>query len=401
MKEIKDIVQAFDTAQKEGKQAALATVIKVQGSSYRQPGARMLIIEDGQLTGAISGGCLEGDALRKAQLVMLQQKPKLVKYDTMDEDDAALGVGLGCNGIIHVLIEPISPEESYHPLLLLKTFLSKRQSAVLLTLFSLSNPKAPEAGTCLLLTQNGILQGHPPHYDLQQSLLTDADKALRTKTSAIKNYRGGLSAFVEVLQPAVSLVIVGAGNDAIPLMELAAVLGWQTTIVDGRAHYATKARFSAAKEILITKAEEALPQLSPDERTIVVLMTHNYHYDLTLLRDLLPLELPYIGVLGPKKKLNRMLEELDKEGIKLDNHQLDAIYGPVGLDIGAESPEEIALSIVSEIKAVLSGKRGISLREKAGPIHDTDSDGSPRDTENAPGMEKVIQKAPKYHSCSL
>ena len=401
MTEIQDIVLAFEEAQKEGKKVALATVLKVQGSSYRQAGARMLITEDGQLTGAISGGCLEGDALRKAQLVMLQQKPKLVKYDTMDEDDAALGVGLGCNGIIHVLIEPISPKAPHHPLLLLKNFLSKRQSAVLLTLFSLSNPKAPEAGTCLLLTENGSLHGPSSGDELEQSLLTDAEKALQTKTSAIKNYPGGLSAFVEVLQPAVSLIIVGAGNDAIPLMKLATVLGWQSTVVDGRAHYATKARFPAAKEILITKAEEALAQLKPDERTVFVLITHNYYYDLTLLRNLLHLPLPYIGVLGPKKKLNRMLEELEKEGQQVDKHQLSKIYGPVGLDIGAESPEEIALSIVSEVQAVLAGKKGTSLREKTGPIHADASDKPVRQAEVLSSANKVAREAQNYHSCSL
>src|SRR5215813_8195279 len=139
MKEIRDIVAAFDKAQQQGKQTALATVVHVQGSSYRQPGARMLITEDGQLTGAISGGCLEGDALRKALLVMTQQQPMLVTYDTSDEDDAKLGLGLGCEGIIHIVIEPVLPNDAANPIQLLKMISAHRQQAVLVMLFSLHN----------------------------------------------------------------------------------------------------------------------------------------------------------------------------------------------------------------------------------------------------------------------
>src|ERR1700712_4135252 len=127
MKEVQDIVKAYNQAQRQGIQSALVTVVLVEGSAYRRAGARMLITEDGQLTGAISGGCLEGDALRKARLVMAQQQPMLVTYDTMDDDDAKLGVGLGCNGIIHILIEPIHPDSKNNPIALLSIALSKRQ----------------------------------------------------------------------------------------------------------------------------------------------------------------------------------------------------------------------------------------------------------------------------------
>src|SRR5688572_12715879 len=160
MKEIKDIIQSFDEAQKQGKQTALATVVHVDGSSYRRPGARMLITEEGQLTGAISGGCLEGDALRKALLVMSQQRSMLVTYDTMDEDDAILGIGLGCNGIIQVLIEPINTADPNNPIRFLKTIAERRQKAVLVTLFSLKDKKDPQPGTCLLLRENEQAEGN-------------------------------------------------------------------------------------------------------------------------------------------------------------------------------------------------------------------------------------------------
>src|ERR1700759_3473093 len=131
MKEIIDIITAYDVAVKHKKKTALATVVLVEGSAYRRAGARMLVTEDGELTGAISGGCLEGDALRKARLAMAQQQPILVTYDTTDDDDAKLGVGLGCNGIIHILIEPIHPENNNNPIQLLKSISAKRQNAVL------------------------------------------------------------------------------------------------------------------------------------------------------------------------------------------------------------------------------------------------------------------------------
>src|SRR5213075_2189934 len=150
MKEIRDIIKMYDVAQKLGKQTALATVVHVEGSSYRRPGARMLIEDDGQLTGAISGGCLEGDALRKALLVMSEKRSKLVTYDTMDDDDAKFGVGLGCNGIIQVLIEPIDETSVNNPIKFLKAVNEKRQQSILVTLFSLQDKKSPQYGTCLL-----------------------------------------------------------------------------------------------------------------------------------------------------------------------------------------------------------------------------------------------------------
>lgn len=375
MKEIQDIVYAYDKAVKAGKHTALATVVQLEGSAYRRPGARMLVTDDGQLTGAISGGCLEGDALRKARLAMVQQEPMLVTYDTTDDDDAKLGVGLGCNGIIQILIEPIDPALPENPIELLKNYLDKRQKAVLVTLFSLQDKKAKQAGTRLLLTENKQSIGSYPENDLQNQLLADAAETLQTHTSQLKDYQQEsikMTAFLEFLKPCVSLVIIGAGNDAIPLAQMATVLGWQVTVADGRANYATHARFPMAKQVLVAKPDELLPQLEIDAQTVVVLMTHNYNYDFAMLRQLLPLPIPYVGALGPKKKLQRMLGELKEDGFEPDKQQLQKVFGPTGIDLGAETSEEIALSIVAEIKAVLAGKQVNSLRDNAGAIHQRD-----------------------------
>ncbi|MBB6128911.1 XdhC family protein [Mucilaginibacter lappiensis] len=375
MKELQDIVQAFDRAHQTGKQTALATVVHVEGSSYRRAGARMLITEDGQLTGAISGGCLEGDALRKARLVMAQNKPMLVTYDTTDDDDAKFGVGLGCNGIIHILIEPISATKQDNPIQLFKLFLSRREPVVLITIFTMNDKQALQPGTCLLLTQEGNIKGIFPDDTIKDILLADANDVLINGNSVTKTYVYGdkFTCFIELLQPTVSLVIFGAGNDAIPLVQLASVMGWHIYMVDGRSNYAIPERFPLAKKIITAKPENALSQITIDERTVIILMTHNYNYDLAVLKQLLPLQLPYVGALGPKKRLHRMLDELKNEGMEITDEHLTSIYGPAGLDIGSENADEIALSIIAEMQAVLKNRTGTSLRYK-NTIHNRHSE---------------------------
>ena len=369
MKEIKDIIRSFDEAQQQGKQTALATVVHLDGSSYRRPGARMLITDEGQLTGAISGGCLEGDALRKALLVMSQQRSMLVTYDTMDEDDAKFGIGLGCNGIIQVLIEPINPGEPDNPIQLLRIVAEKREKAVVVTLFSLENKKDTQPGTRLLLKENYQQERNTP---LKEILVKDGMKTLREGRSVFRTYQTesqNLTAFIELVEPAVSLIAIGAGNDVVPLIAMAEILGWETTVIDGRPAYAKKERFVPSCQVLVSKPENVISQIEIDNRTVFVLMTHNYNYDKAMLHQLLIKNVIYVGMLGPKKKLDRILGELRDQGASFTEEQLASVHSPVGLDIGAETSEEIALSILSEIKAVLSGKQGLSLHSNTGSIH--------------------------------
>lgn len=366
MKEIKDIVQAWHTAQLQGLQTALATVVGVEGSSYRQPGARMLITENGQLTGAISGGCLEGDALRKALLVITKQQAAIVTYDTNDEDDAKFGLGLGCNGIIHILIEPIISTDESNPVKMLEAAMQQRKTSVIATVFSLEDRKALQPGTCLFLQEEKEMKNS--RRGIEEPLLADSKAALQNGFSATKQYNH-YTAFIEVLQPAIQIVIAGGGNDVMPVVKMAAIVGWETIVADGRSNYATQQRFPAAGCTLMAKPEALMQQIQPDAQTAVLLMTHNYNYDLAMLRMLLPLQLPYIGLLGPKKKKQRLLDELTSEGMHLTEEMLKCLYGPVGLDIGAETAEEIALSIIAEIQAVFKGKNGKMLREKTVPIH--------------------------------
>lgn len=373
MKEIKAILKAYDQAVENKEQTALATVVKVDGSSYRQPGARMLVTENGELTGAVSGGCLEGDALKKAQMVIFQQKAMLVTYDTTDEDDAKFGVGLGCNGIIHILIEPIIETVANNPIVLLKACLKNRAYKVLVTLFDSKNKRTGQPGTITLNQEEDLSSNNTfkeLSSDIRESVLKESKTVLSTHKSVILPINdSGMHAFVESIAPAIKLNILGAGNDVIPLVKMAAVMGWEITIADGRSELVNRNRFPEADELLIGKADEIVGLLKQDKKTAVLLMTHNFNYDMAILKGLYPYKLPYFGVLGPKKKLIKLKEQLIKTGINLDKKGAEVVFGPMGLDIGAESPEEIALSIIAEIKAVIANCKVDHLKLKNGPIH--------------------------------
>ncbi len=368
MKELQSIIKAYEKSKSLNQKIALATVVKVDGSAYRRPGARMLVTEDGELTGAISGGCLEGDALRKAQAVIFQQKSMLVTYDTTDEDDQKFGIGLGCNGIIQVLIEPIDPDNKLNPVELLKIALENRIPGVLITIFSLKHSRAEQVGTKVLWKEEQAI-GKPEslNSNLWESIQSELAN-LDFTNSTIKSYPelDEISVFYESIKPVVRILLFGAGNDTIAVAKMADLLGWELVLIDGRKTHATEKRFPTAQEIVISSADDAVAQLESDSNTVALLMTHNFEYEVVVLEHLLPLQLSYIGILGPKKKGLKLIERLELKGIQIPTSN---IYSPMGLDIGAEGSEEIALSALAEIKAVLSKKQPIFLREKDGPIH--------------------------------
>ena len=369
MKELSLIIQAYNQAKQTNDKMALATVVQVDGSAYRRPGARMLVTENGALTGAISGGCLEGDALRKAQNVIFQHKAMLVTYDTTDEDDQKFGVGLGCNGIIHVLIEPIDISDPYNPVELLIQTTSERQSAKIFTFFSLKHSKKEQIGTKLVSKgPSPIVSPSFANLPLLKSFIEKGSYISENLTSKIYFLAENdeTSVFEDVIKPTLKLFLFGAGNDTQPVAAMADLLGWEVVLIDGRKHLATPQRFPQVKEFILGPAEEVVGKLEMDNFSVALLMTHNFEYEAVVLAHLATLEIPYIGILGPKKKTQKLLDRLSAKGI---SPMLDNIYGPIGLNIGAEGSEEIALSILAEIKAVLNKKEPYSLREKSGPIH--------------------------------
>lgn len=371
-KELHAIIEAFAKIKEDGKTAALATVVKVKGSTYRQPGARMLITPNGQMVGAISGGCLENDVFERAQKVMVSGESALVTYDTTSNEDIVWGLGLGCNGVVQVLIEPLDHRAEPNYISFLAECLSRCDTGVVATVFHTEGEIASKIGSRMMLGQDGKAISDIKDIDLDRIVIKDACEALCDGRSKVKEYQllsGKAEVLIEAIQPPVMLVILGAGNDAIPVVCFAKELGWHVTVVDSRPAYATLERFPLADVIALSRPETAYEYVHLNARTAVVVMTHNYLHDLTLLKTLMPFPLRYLGILGPKSRTKRLLQKLMDEGVSIAEKNLNHLYSPIGLDIGTDTPEEIALSIVAEIKAVLADRSGGSLRERKGPIH--------------------------------
>lgn len=372
MSELQRLLSAYDRQRNTKNQCALATVTKVEGSSYRRPGARMLVTDDGQLTGSISGGCLEGDALRRARRVMLTGKSEIIVYDSTDiEEDLQHGAQLGCEGTIQILLEPVDYQDLNNPVELLRKTSRQDHPVVLITILSAKNSIGNLSGKRVLVNQNQQAIDLTGEASADGLILNDALQALSSGQSITQNYHIGeenARLFLEVIFPAPQLTIYGAGNDAQPLMRMAVGLGWRVHIVDGRAPQATAQRFPEAESVAVVKLAELENQkFFPG---YAVLMSHNYHYDFAVLQQLIAYQpVSYIGVLGPKKKTDRLLDDLQKTGFVPNNEGHERLYGPVGLNIGAETAEEIAVAIMAELLAVKHQCKAGFLRELDGPIH--------------------------------
>lgn len=375
MKELSRIVDAYDQIADSQQKAALATVVKVEGSSYRRAGARMLMTDDGRWTGAISGGCLEGDALRKARQAILQNKPSVVTYDTMtDENASRLGVGLGCNGIIDVLIEPMDYLHAQMDLMdVFRNFLKDRKRAAIATVFNVEESMQEGIGQRLIVDSKARELGNMELTLLKEQLRPDLLSALESGQTLNKIYsleKGRVEVSIEILHPSIELIIFGGGYDAAPVVKLGDALGWQVTVTDDCIAHTGSKRFPGACQVLHAPRENVVEKLSITPYTYAVLMSHNYEYDIAVLPHLLASDVQYIGILGPKKRYLKMLDELANKGAVVSEVDQQRIHSPVGLDIGAETPDEIALSIISEIQAVHQGRKGGLLKEKKGYIHE-------------------------------
>jgi len=331
MKELPQILNALNRVPPGG--AVLATLVKVEGSSYRRPGARLLLLADGRHMGSISGGCLEDDVITHAREVLANGMAKTITYDTTTENDLVWGVGLGCHGVVHVLIEKL-PSQPVWADALRENF--RRRMATELAIVW----RGP-AGTPLGTHLANALPALPPTTEV----------------------------FRQIVSPPVALVIFGAGDDAQPLVRFAKELGWQVTIVDPRPAFATSKRFPKADTIIITRPDETPARLALGTDTLTVIMTHHYHHDLPLLRALLPRPLAYLGLLGPKKRAEKILSDLAADGLAITPAMRTRLHAPVGLDLGADHPGEVALAILAEMKATLAGRDARPLRERGRPIH--------------------------------
>ncbi|MBR8837504.1 MAG: XdhC family protein [Stigonema ocellatum SAG 48.90 = DSM 106950] len=374
MNELQAILAAFESSQKSGETTFLATVVNTQGSTYRRPGAKMLMTATGEIVGTISAGCLENDVFEHTRQCMVDGKPIVVTYDNTASEDILWGFGLGCNGIVQVLIERLETKSTPNLMTFMQECLNNKHLGIIATVFAKDGAVDIKLGSRLLLYPNGKIITDIEDANLTQFLTADAEAAFVNQKSRVKNYQlpfGSAFVFIEVIQPPTPLVIFGAGHDAVPVAQFAEALGWQVTIVDCRASEATKARFSRNCDVILSRREIVHKQVFIDTNTVAVVMTHNYLDDLEILKTLLPSPARYIGVLGPKHRTEKLLQDLHREGIVCTPEQLGRLHSPVGIDIGADTPAEIAIAIIAEIQAVLKNHNGGFLRNRNQPIHNT------------------------------
>lgn len=312
--------------------AVLATLVRVEGSSYRRPGARLLITGAGERLGAISGGCLEEDLVERARGVLARGIPEAVTYDTTAENDLVWGVGLGCHGVVRVLLERITA------------------------------PPTWAAALCAATAGRRTVRLRVRH---------DGPDSLRwgTRLASAKEDPAEAGEWEQLVPPPAALFILGAGEDARPVASLARTLGWHVTVADPRPAFATRARFPAADNVVTAPAAELVARLDPGPDALVVVMTHHYVHDRPLLGALLGRPLAYVGLLGPRRRAERILADLAATAPAAAAELGRRLRAPVGLDLGADGPEQVALAILAEMQAVLGGRDGWPLREREGPIH--------------------------------
>lgn len=368
MKEIRQIVEAYGQIDFTKNSAALATVARVEGSSYRRTGARMLVLDNGVYLGGISGGCLEGDALRRARKALAARRPSVVTYDTTREDHDQIGVGLGCNGIIDVLFTPLDPADPANPVALLRERAYDRRLALLATLTGVDTRSEALGRTCLYESPDQWRRDFPLP-DLADAVLTDVLHGLESGQTRTRLYPatdgGEVQICLEVLTPATQLVLYGANYDIYPLARIGRELGWDVVVVANPLKVDKSLAGLGARVLHPNGAEQ--PDL--DSHTAIVLMAHDYKTDFRNLQRLLASPVRYLGLLGPRKRYLKMLDELCEAGLTAPETVRDQVYAPAGLDIGALSPEEIALSIAAEICACFNRRTGASLRLRKTAIH--------------------------------
>ncbi len=357
---------------------ALVTITRTTGSVYRREGAKMVCRPDGELVGSISGGCLESDVYEVSVGVVEQGRPEMVTYDTNAENENVWGLGLGCNGTVEVLVEPLAwwrtPTGRATFDAVTAHVDAGRRCGIATVLSADGTP--PDAMHRVLLGEDGSVvggEGTPLDAAIVQRLREAlAERGPRpSRRATIATPEGAREVFLDVLAPPTRLVVVGGGHDAIPLVRLARELGFVVTLVDSRPQFATHERFPEADSVICAAPEEFARLVPLTKGAAVILMTHNYLRDREVLKQLLTsnAEFVYLGALGPRVRTEQMLSEIQAAGIALSAERVAQVHTPIGLDLGADAPAEIALAVLAELLAVRNGRDAIPLRDKKGRIH--------------------------------
>ncbi len=342
MTELDGILETMIDWASRGVPFALATVVGVRGSTYRGLAARQAVSEHSASVGTISGGCLDNDLHQVAATVIATGEPVLVEFDLTADDEAIWGWGIGCNGATEVLVEPSSSALQLAERL--RASHLGRRSAIIHSL------DPDRLATRRFVTPTGDTP-------VLGKLTEAAQEAMREGRHRVVEVEGERS-LIEVVGSPTRLLVCGAGHDANPVVRYGRELGFETIVTDDRRHLLTTERFPNGTELVHAEARELSSVIPLDERTYVVLMSHNYLRDLEYLRQLHGSPVAYIGALGPSERLDRLFADLASEGVMFDEEMRRRIRGPAGLDIGAEGPVEIAWSIMSEVLAIRSGATG-------------------------------------------
>jgi xanthine/CO dehydrogenase XdhC/CoxF family maturation factor len=327
MMERRQICRLWD----RGDASALVTLVRVEGSSYRRVGARLLIAANGEYAGGISGGCLEAEVIRKAQWLVRDGRAIVERYSTMFDDTAEIPYGLGCGGTVDLLIEPAHTSECVELMEAMKASLSGEQRRVVSWL--------PRSGAAM------------------RREIFDHNDTLVFRSEAMEPF--GAEVFAESLEPPQRLIVFGAGDDAQPMVRMAALMGWSVTVVDGRTQWARAQRFPEAERVLVASTLEAIPLC---ERDAVVLMTHSYEQDRAWLAAVLPRAPRYLGVLGARHRSALLVSEAAAILNWPVARVCEGLFAPVGLDLGGDGAEAIALAVIAEVQACCEGKLGVSRR---------------------------------------
>jgi xanthine dehydrogenase accessory factor len=345
---VKEILPEIARWRARGDRIALATVIATRRSAPRPIGSKLAISDRGEMAGSVSGGCVENEVYGQAGEILEGAPPQLLSYGI--SDDEAFAVGLPCGGEIDVFVETAAPELLER----LARVIERQERAVLFTVVG-----GERLGAQLLVTEGGDRVGEGPDDDF--------DAVLRGGRNVLLELDSGEKVFAEVYGPPPRLLVFGAVDTAEALCRAARGLGWRTIISDARGKFASPERLPSADEIVVAWPDETLARVQPDHQTAVVVLTHDDRWDVPALKGALETEAFYVGALGSRRNQARRRERLLAEGV--DESQLDRIQGPAGLDIGADTPAETALSILAEILAVRAGREGGKLKESKGRIH--------------------------------
>jgi len=334
----------------------LGTVIATKGSTYRKPGAMMLIAADGSHRGLISGGCLESDLAQHAKQLFKDGETRKVTYDLSSDEDLVWGLGIGCDGIIELLLQRLDGQRGFGFLSTLERAWEARRDGVLGLATESEDPDHP-AGSFVFDCGEEFRTGDARLMKNIDAPAVIHDMSRRFWFESIATRQGQVKMLMVPVIPPPALLVCGAGTDAVPVTRLAVEMGWKCSVVDHRSGFASAERFPGGCDVCLLQADELATNIDLEHIDAVIIMSHNLDHDRQYLSQVMTARVSYIGLLGPRARRNRLLSEINVKDGTAGLH----VHGPAGLDIGAEMPESIALSIIAEIHAWLNLRNGSTL----------------------------------------